>query len=152
HLLHQVSYESVLKSRKREQHRLAAEWLAGRSIGRESQFNGLIADHYERAGDVANAAVYLRRAGRDAARAYANPEALAYLGRALRLTPESDHAERFDLLVSRIEVLSSLGRRAEQELDVAALADLADKLDDDALRARAAGFHASLSVSTGNYQ
>jgi class 3 adenylate cyclase/tetratricopeptide (TPR) repeat protein len=152
HLLHQVSYESVLKRQKREQHRLTAEWLVARSAGGNAQFNNLIAHHFERAGDLASAAVYLGRAGQDAARAYANAEALSCLGRALALTPEEAHEARFDLLVARIVVLSNIGRRVEQETDVAALEHLAHTMGDDSRRARAAGFRGSLSVATGNYR
>lgn len=152
HLLHQVSYESVLKRQKREQHRLVAEWMVARSAEGNTQLDSLIAEHFERAGDLARAADYLARAGRDAARAYANAEALDCLGRALALMPEEDHAARFDLLVDRIVVLTNIGRRAEQEADVAALERLADTIGDDGRRARAAGFRGSLSVATGNYR
>ena len=55
HLLHQVTYDSVLKRHKREQHRLTAEWLVARSGERASEYFGMIADHYERAGDATNA-------------------------------------------------------------------------------------------------
>ena len=63
HLLHKVTYDSVLKRDKREQHRLTAEWLVARSGERASEYHGLIADHFERAGDTANAILYLRKAG-----------------------------------------------------------------------------------------
>ena len=151
HLLHQVSYESVLKRRRRELHRLTAEWLVDRSAGRSTQFNSLIADHFERAGDAARAAEYLGLAGRDAARGYANVEALDFLGRALALTPEDAKEARCELLVARIGVLNNVSRRAEQEADIAALEDLAQSLGDNGRRAQAAGFRGSLSVATGNY-
>ena len=64
HVLHQVTYDSVLKRDKREQHQLTADWLVVRSGDRASEYFGLIADHYERAGDTANAIIYLRKAAR----------------------------------------------------------------------------------------
>ena len=69
-----------------------AEWLVARSGERASEYYGMIGEHYERAGDAAHAVAYLKRAGEDAARAYANAAALDYLGRALALAPESEPA------------------------------------------------------------
>ena len=68
HVLHQVAYQGVLKQSRREQHRLTADWLVVRSGDRASEYFGLIAEHYERAGDIVNAVDYLRqrRRGRGA--------------------------------------------------------------------------------------
>ena len=90
HVLHQVAYQGVLKQSRREQHRLTADWLVVRSGDRASEYFGLIAEHYERAGDIANAVDYLRKAGEDAARSYVNAAALDYLGRALALVAADD--------------------------------------------------------------
>ena len=151
HVLHQVTYDSVLKRHKREQHHQTADWLVVRSGDRASEYFGLIADHYERAGDNANAVIYLRKAGEDAARSYANPAALDYLGRALGLVPADDLGTRFALLLTRRSVLSNTGRRSEQVADVTELERLADAMDDDAQRARAGGLRASHSLVTGDY-
>ena len=155
HLLHQVTYESVLRRHKREQHRLTAEWLIERSGDRIGEYHGLVAMHYERADDVPNALLYLRKAADDAARTYENDAALQYLRRALALTDgsaESLHVRhRFALLRSRAEVLASLGRRAESGADIEAMEALAEQLDDDALRARAAAARATHAVFTSDY-
>ena len=151
HVLHQVTYDSVLKRDKREQHRQTADWLVVRSGDRASEYFGLIADHYERAGDNANAVVYLRKAGEDAASSYASSAALDYLGRALALAAPADMLTRFALLLVRRSVLSNTGRRAEQAQDVDALEALASQLD-DVHRARAAGLRASHALVTGDYR
>jgi class 3 adenylate cyclase/tetratricopeptide (TPR) repeat protein len=151
HVLHQVVYHSVLKGPRREQHRQTADWLVVRSGDRASEYFGLIADHYERAGDVTNAVEYLRRAGEDAARSYVNEAALDFLGRALALVPEADAATRFALLLTRRSVYADTGRRVEQAGDVATLEQLAEALDDDGRRARVAGLRASLALVTGDY-
>ena len=151
HVLHQVTYQSVLKRPRREQHRLAADWLVLRSGDRTSEYFGAIADHYERAGEATQAIAYLRKAGDDAARSYVNQAALEFFGRALALVPADDAATRFALLRSRRAVYSFLGQRAEQEVDVAALEELAETLDDDAFRAHAAGMRASLALVVGDY-
>ncbi|MDO9353873.1 MAG: tetratricopeptide repeat protein, partial [Solirubrobacteraceae bacterium] len=150
HVLHQVTYDSVLKRDKREQHRQTADWLVVRSGDRASEYFGLIADHYEKAGDSLNAVAYLRKAGEDAAKSYASDAALDYLGRALALVAPEDAETRFALLLTRRSVLSNTGRRAEQAEDVAALEALAERLD-DVHRARAAGLRASNALITGDY-
>ena len=151
HVLHQVAYDSVLKRAKREHHHRTADWLVVRSGDRASEYFGLIADHYERSGDTGNAVRYLHRAGDDAARTYVSHAALDYLGRALALTPVDDAATRFALLLSRRIVHSNTGQREAQEADVAELEVLAERLGDDAQRARAAGCRASHALVTGDY-
>ena len=111
HVLHQVAYQGVLKQSRKEQHRVTADWLVVRSGDRASEYFGLIAEHYERAGDTVNAVEYLRRAGEDAARSYVNAAALDYLGRALALVPADDAATRFALLETRSGIYSNTGRR-----------------------------------------
>ena len=151
HVLHQVAYQSVLKRPRREHHRVTADWLVLRSGDRASEYFGLIADHYERAGDTANALAYLRKAGEDAARSYVNQAALDYVGRALALAPADDAATRFALLRTRIAVYDNTGRRVEQEADVAALEQLAEQLDDDEMRARAGSLRSAHALVTGDY-
>ena len=151
HVLHQVAYQGVLKQSRREQHRLTADWLVVRSGDRASEYFGLIAEHYERAGDVENALIYLRKAGEDAARSYVNAAALDYLGRALALVRPDDAATRFALLQTRIAIHSLTGRRGEQADDVTAIEQAADQLGDDSMRARAAGMRAALALTIGDY-
>ena len=151
HVLHQVAYQSVLMRSRREHHRVTADWLVLRSGDRASEYFGLIADHYEKAGDVANAVTYLRKAAEDAARGYVNGAALEYIGRALALVPADDAAARFALLLTRRAVYSNIGKRSEQAADVAQLEELAERLDDDAARARATGFRASLALVMADY-
>jgi predicted ATPase len=110
HVLHQVAYQGVLKQTRREYHRVTADWLVVRSGDRASEYFGLIAEHYEKAGDKVSAAGYLGKAGKDAVNRYANPAALDYLGRALALTPPDDAPARFELLRARYRVYSNTGR------------------------------------------
>ena len=151
HVLHQVAYQGVLKQSRKEQHRLTADWLVVRSGDRASEYFGLIAEHYERAGDVDNALTYLRNAGEEATRSYVNAAALDYLGRALALVRAEDAVTRFALLETRIAIHGITGHRSEQADDVTAIERAADQLDDDAMRARAAGMRASLALVIGDY-
>ena len=138
HLLHQATYDTVLKRDKREQHRLTAQWLVSRSGERASEYSGMIADHFEKAGEVDLAVTYLRRAAADARRAFAIGSALAFFDRALALMPDS--ADRFDTLLQRSLATFATGDEAAQDSNVAALEQLAERLDDDGRRAVAASY------------
>jgi len=141
HLLHKVTYDSVLKRHKREKHRLTAEWLVARSGERASEYHGLIADHFEKAGDTANAILYLGKAASDASSAYAVEVALEYFDRVLALMPDSP--ERFDVLRTRFNVAFKRRVSEVHERNLIEMERLADVLNDDSRRA----FAASLRVT-----
>ena len=152
HMLHQVTYQSVLKGPRREQHRMTADWLVERSGDRASEYFGMIADHYEKAGDTANAVIYLRKAGEDAARSYVN----AGRARLPRPRPRADAAPTTPRLASRCSRRAAASTAtpagaASRPTDVAALEQVAEALDDDAFRARAAGMRAALALVVGDY-
>jgi len=151
-VLHQVTYESVLKRDRRERHGRCAEWLVAQTGERVSEHLGLIANHYEKAGDLAHAALYFRRAADDAIESYANEAALDHLARALALTAQDDFGGRFELVRLRIDVLSAMGKRDEQRAAAEELALLAERLDDDGRRALAAGRLARHAFFTADYQ
>ncbi|MFN8492316.1 MAG: tetratricopeptide repeat protein [Caldilineaceae bacterium] len=91
-----------------------------------------LAYHYGQAQQVHQERRYARLAGEQAAAQFANGPALTYFGRALELTPASDHAERFALLLAREQVYDRQGARAEQQQDLVALQALAETLDNRA--------------------
>ena len=148
HVLHQVTYDSVLKRVKREAHGKVAAWLAGRS---KASHLALIADHYERAGDAASAVDYLQRAGEDAATRFAHEAALMHVERALLLTGEKDAARRYALLVIREDVLRLSASREEQAETLTELERLADELDNDEKRADVAVRRASYADKICDY-
>ena len=151
HVLHQVTYDTVLKRAKRELHGRTAGWLVAKTGGRVGEHLGLIADHYERAGDTINAAHYLRRAAEAAYDAAAYGTALGHIDRAVAITPEADLRTRFDLLAVRLNVYNATGRRTEQAGDVATQERSAETLDDDQCRAKAARWRSLLELVTGDY-
>jgi tetratricopeptide (TPR) repeat protein len=129
-LLRDVTYESVLKRVRKAYHGLVAEWLIQHSEERVGEYTGLIADHLVLAGKKEQAAIYLYQAGEEAARRYANAEAVEYFSRALALIPEDDLVGRFDLLLAREKVLAVQGDRELQNEDLIALEEIAVNLDD----------------------
>ncbi|MDM0117027.1 adenylate/guanylate cyclase domain-containing protein [Variovorax sp. J22R133] len=144
HLLHSVTYSTVLKRDKREQHRLTAQWLLARSGDRANEYHGLIADHFERSGDADSAVLYLRKAAAASRSTFALTAALAYFDRALALMPCSKN--RFYVLIERMQVASGLGHRAEDESKIVDLEQMAEQMDDDSLRAGAAAFRTTYAA------
>jgi len=151
HLLHQATYDSVLRGDKRHQHRVTAEWLVARSGERSGELYGLIADHYERAADAASAVTYWRKAADLAAGAYANDTVLSYRGKALDLMSPDELGLRYELIVKRVHMLNLIGRRREEESQLSDLERLAEILNEDAKRAGAASLRARFSMSAGEY-
>ncbi len=89
-MLCDVTYESVLRRRRRVYHAQVANWLIEQSGDRLSEYTGLIADHFERAGDCGQAVKYLCLAATSALAASAYQDAISLLERALALLPECD--------------------------------------------------------------
>ena len=154
HLLHQVTYGTVLKRLRRTYHARAAQWLASLTGARANDFLGLAAQHYEQAGERRRAAELFARAAEHAANRYANETVADQVARALALTEGDADPEtlrlRFRLLAVRERALDMQGRRAEHRADVEALEALAEQIDDDRLRADAAKRHSSYAMRTAD--
>jgi len=146
----EVSYESVPQEKRREAHGRVADWLMARSEEEVNEHLGLIAEHLERAEKKDQAAIYLRRAGEQAAAQFANSEAVAYLSRALALTPEEAQAERYALLLAREKVYDVQGERESQRQDLERLEEIAERLD-EARQAEAALRQACYFEAVGDY-
>ncbi len=91
-ILHDVTYESVLRRLRRVYHAQVADWLIDRSGDRINEYNGVIADHFERAGQTGNAVTYLSRAAESALNISAYREAISLVERALALLAEDPEA------------------------------------------------------------
>jgi tetratricopeptide (TPR) repeat protein len=81
-LVQDAAYGSLLKQDRRTLHRAAAETILALHPDRERELAGVIAMHYERAGDEVRAAPYLVVAGEHALERFANKEATAFFSRA----------------------------------------------------------------------
>jgi adenylate cyclase len=148
-----AAYQTLLFAQRKQIHRLVAEWYertyvedgapgppagAGAAQPPLALFATLLAYHYRHAENPARERVYAQLAGEQAAARYANPEAIGYLGRALELTSNDDHAARYALLLAREKVYDLQGVREQQRADLDALAALAEALADDRRRAEVA--------------
>ncbi|MCL5994453.1 MAG: AAA family ATPase [Chloroflexi bacterium] len=134
-LLHQVTYESVLRRERKELHKAAAVWLEqqAQKVGRLDEFVGAIGDHAERAGELAAAADWYLRAGHRARVRGAFVEAQQYYARVSELAPESDLQRRWHALLGQNDVLRMLGDNQAYSVTVGALLDIAQQLDDQHL-------------------
>jgi oligopeptide transport system substrate-binding protein len=93
-LLRDVTYETVLLNLRRVYHGQVARWLEVAAGKRISEYLGLIARHYELAGEGAKAVEYLLQAGDQARLAYACQEASGYYRRALPLLEEQQKLDQ----------------------------------------------------------
>ncbi len=147
----EVAYASVPQEKQQAAHGRAATWLMAHSNAEVSEHLGLIAEHLERAGQVKQAAVYLHRAGEQAADQFANAQALNYLNRALDLLSQDERTERYELLLTRERVYNVQGSRDAQAQDLETLEKLAQTLADKQRQAEVALRQASYSEAIGNY-
>ena len=107
-LVQDAAYESLLKQERRQLHRLVGEALEVLYPDRRSELAGVLAMHFEQAGDTDRALEYLATAGRFALERNAITEAYSAFDRAAKLLPPADDAEEERLLRRRIEI--ELGR------------------------------------------
>ena len=107
-LVQDAAYESLLKQERRQLHRLVGEALEVLYPDRRSELAGVLAMHFEQAGDMERALEYLATAGRFALERNAITEAYSAFDRAAKLLPPADDAEEERLLRRRIEI--ELGR------------------------------------------
>jgi predicted ATPase/class 3 adenylate cyclase len=134
-LLHDTTYDTVLKEQRRAGHARAAQWLAERVSDRAAEFLAIAAEHYERAGDSAKALEFWDRAYRDARQRFALSAALTFIERALVQPALVDARWRYNLLQGRSTVLDFMGKAQEAAAARAECAAWAELQDDDVMRA-----------------
>ncbi len=127
-LIRDGAYESLLKSRRRLLHALAAEWFVGRDAA-------LAAEHYDLAGDERAPAAFLAASEQEVGR-YRHERALALAARGLALATAATATatDRIGLLAVQARVLLDLGRASES---IAAWREVMTTTTDDAMRCRA---------------
>ncbi|MEM7113965.1 MAG: tetratricopeptide repeat protein [Chloroflexota bacterium] len=123
-LLRDAAYEMQLQRRRVELHQLALTALKTLYQVELTPYYADLAHHAHGAGDAAEAIVWYRKAGSDAAKRYANEEATTAFSNGLALAAENDYAQKYDLLSEREQVYATSGQREEQRQDLAALEKL----------------------------
>ena len=150
HLLHQVTYDTVLKADRRDAHARTAAWLAARVGDRQAEYLAVTAEHYERAGDMSRALDWYERAALTAVNRFANQAALTCTTRMLAMPGLGDSHRRLAVVRQQIQVADLLGDRPRHRAAADESARLADVLGDDALRASAAMSQALLADRLGD--
>ena len=156
-LLHQVTYETVLKRARRDLHARAADWFAGLTDARASEFLGVAARHYVEAGDEAKAVEYFTRAAEQAKDRFAHETALDLIGEALaRIERLAEPAVRdrleWRLLDARERTFDIQGKREAQATDLDRLDSLALALGDPGLQADVGWRRAHRALRMGDWR
>ncbi len=153
-ILHQVTYDTVLKRTRRDTHAKVAAWLAGLTGARANDFLGAAAEHYERAGDNRQASEFFARAAAHAADRFAHESAFSYAERGLALFDDDAIADtallRWRLLEVRQRTPRPQRRRTEQDIDLDELERLAEILDDDLRRGEVAMRRCEVAAQAAN--
>jgi len=150
HLLHQVTYDTVLKAERRAGHARAAAWLAERVGDREAEYLAVTAEHYDRAGDKARAIAWYWKAQDAAVNGYAYATAVAYLRRLQALIEPTDGRERFKVCKGLSFIGGAIGAAALQDEAVTDADAIAAQLDDDGVRAWACSTRALMADRRGD--
>ncbi|MFZ4478940.1 MAG: ATP-binding protein [Rhodoferax sp.] len=148
-LLHQVTYDTLLKPARRKHHAEAARWLAAQTGARANDFLGITAEHFVKAGDSEQACEFFTRAAEYAALRYAHEAVTSHVASALALTQQQQL--RWRLLDVRERTLELQGKRTEQQADIDALQELAVALNDDARRCEVAWRRSTMAMRNGEY-
>jgi class 3 adenylate cyclase/tetratricopeptide (TPR) repeat protein len=154
-ILHHVTYDTLLKRSRCELHAKVAAWLAAVTDVRANDFFGVIAEHFEKAGDRERAVEFYTRAAEHAKARYGHEAALRHVARALALIGADDFPDaascRWRLIDARERMLDLQGRRSEQLVDIDSLQRLADALDDDNRRAEVAWRRCDFALGTADF-
>lgn len=132
-LMRDTAYNMQLRVRQQSLHQLALGAFESIYHDDLTPYYGQLAYHAEQAGLVEAARKYLTLAGKTAANAYQNTQAIDYFSRALMLTPPTELRQRFELLLGRAKVYYRIGERSAQARDLERLEKLAQQLDEQAI-------------------
>ena len=159
-ILQQVTYDTLLRRERRALHAAAARWFAALAEARAGDFLATTAEHYERADESMPAAEFYVRAAEHAGARHARDAATALATRALAALDRGAvdaPAGRPALLLrwrahwEREDALGLLGHRPEQQAELDALQAIAERLDDEALRARVAERRSSRALRLADF-
>ena len=136
-LIQEAAYGSILRQERRELHRVVGESIETIFPERRAELAGVLAMHFEQAGDADRAVGYLIVAGNYALERHALTEAFSTFDRAAALLPAASDGEDAALRRRRVEVESGRVRaswsfRPPDELiaDLEAILPAAEELGD----------------------
>ncbi|RLA49832.1 MAG: hypothetical protein DRQ65_09720, partial [Gammaproteobacteria bacterium] len=151
HILHKVTYKSLLKHDRQRFHLGTAAWFENRVKTRGSDNLGTTAYHYQRGGEAKRATHYYALAAEDATSRHSRDATLHYVQQALALCDSDDHNLRWRLLSAREKIRATQDDRQAHDADLDAMAIIAEAIDSDNLRAEGLLCRAMALCSAGNY-
>jgi class 3 adenylate cyclase len=162
HLLHQVTYDTLLKRNRKELHACAASWFATLAGAGSKDFLGLAAQHFLKADDPLQASHYFTGAAEYAGSRYALEDARAYIAQAWsQLAPgnrqgkvetnTTQHLLRWRLLCIQEATLDLEGNRDEQEIRIDMLRMLAEDINEDSKRSEVALRKSNFAMRAGDF-
>ena len=155
-ILHEVTYDTVLKRQRAKYHAQAAEWFVRASGERSAQFIPQIAGHYEKAGMAEEAAVTFLKAARRSADFAAYAEACDFLEHSLSLAKAlPKNLARASLMteicVNWSSALTHMGAYPEAQVQAEAALDLARQHQLGALASEALANLGFMFTDQGEY-
>ena len=149
HLLHQVTYDTLLQAERKLGHGAAARWLRERTKGRGAEFLAMTGEHAEKAGETALAVDCFEQAGKEARARFANASAETQFRRALRLLRDTEPTRQMDLLQFLQQIADTVGDRAGHDLLIEQTNTLLERHPDDQRQARSLFSMAMLAERRG---
>ncbi len=146
--------EAVPKRLQRAYSARAAQWLAERLGTDSSEWAAAIGEHFHRAGESAEAARYMTRAGEQAIQVSAFEDARGFLDRALSLLHEGggSDAQEASVRLHLAEALWRLGDYPKAKENLAAAMAKASRPEDSRLRAEVLYHMAQVALSQGDLE
>lgn len=132
-ILRDVAYETLLKRDRKVYHGRIADWLEAMTglKGREIEFQALIAEHCDQAGQALRAANWYIQAGERARDIGASQQARLFFEKAAALIPQAEREHRWRLLLGWGEVLTILGEQAQRRAVLEEMLALTEHMDQD---------------------
>ena len=121
-----VAYGEVSRTRRRLLHRRVAETLEALQKDALDEVCGLLAEHYEQAGNSVSAIEYHIRAGDRAREQFALDDALRYYERVLTLLPSHEYVRRYETLDKRLSIFKQLHYGERHGAEIAVIGELID--------------------------
>ncbi len=153
-LLHEVTYETLLKRQRVTYHAAIATWLDQVSGERRAEYLAQIADHYEKGGEYGSAAAVFSEAAARALNLSALAEARSFFEHALELYrhTEKPGREMIELEIGLSETYTQLGDYPRAQKCGESASTLASELQNDVLVAEALVKLGQIALLIGNYQ
>ncbi|MFC1853946.1 hypothetical protein ACFL27_27495, partial [candidate division CSSED10-310 bacterium] len=134
--IREVAYELLNSSERTQCHLLIARKIEKLWSSDLAPYYKEIAYHYDHAKDKEKAVKYYTLAAHYAQNQHAHADAISYFSRALELIPPHEKTNRFNLLINREDVFHTLGDRAKQKQNLAALQELVESLKEKSLQTK----------------